>query len=426
MRSRVMRLRPLLFAALFLLCAASTAAGYGVDWVVLVDNTGTMRYQNRADMTVKAIEEFVSLTESGDRVSICSYGERPASVLPTNPVAIKDESSKDYVISHATFGFNADRTDITAGLEHVWKERARLFPGLASGDGKGSAAVIVLLTDGKLIPVYDNFASYEKTYKKSRKRLLELASLCAEQGIRICTIGLGREEKVDGGLLKDIAARTGGTYHHVVSASNVAAAYRTVAGEQRPSAPVEVVEAPGILELQDVAAASETTESPREKKIRQKRVGASPSSVFDAFSPEFCLGSAGVLAIFIGMIAVGTEKRQKWAMRFSTSLFGTGEKRVRGYLKPIDSVGTASARVCIGLENPGVESVRVGGGTSFLPQVEATMEFAGTRDGSPPELHVESGIVTVEGEAATLRKLKDGDVLDIEGHRYQYLRGNRR
>jgi hypothetical protein len=416
-----MRLRPLLFATLFLLCAASTAAGYGVDWVVLVDNTGTMRYQSRGVMTVKAIKEFVSLTEPGDRISICSYGERSVSVLPNHAVVIEDESSKDYVRAHTKFGFNANRTDITAGLEYVWRMRAHFFPGLEAGDGKGADAVIVLLTDGKLIPVYSSYARYEATYDRSRRRLLELASLCAEQGIRICTIGLGRSSKVDGELLTDISTRTGGTYRHVAAASGVAEAYRAIASEQRPSPPVEVVEAPSTPELQDAVTASETSESPRETKV--KHVGARPSS---AFSSEFCLGSAGILAVFVGMIAVGTEKRKKWAMRFTTAIFGTGEMRVRGYLKPIDVDGIASARACIGLENPGVESVRVGSGTSFIPQIEAIMEFTGTKDGSPPELHVEGGRVTVEGKAVTTRKLKDGDVVDIEGLRYQYLRGNRR
>lgn len=424
MRSRIMRLRPLLFATLFLLCAASTAAGYGVDWVVLVDNTGTMRYQSRGVMTVKAIKEFVSLTEPGDRISICSYGERSVSVLPNHAVVIEDESSKDYVRAHTKFGFNADRTDITAGLEYVWRMRAHFFPGLEAGDGKGADAVIVLLTDGKLIPVYSSYARYEATYDRSRRRLLELASLCAEQGIRICTIGLGRSSKVDGELLTDISTRTGGTYRHVAAASGVAEAYRAIASEQRPSPPVEVVEAPSTPELQDAVTASETSESPRETKV--KHVGARPSSASSAFSSEFCLGSAGILAVFVGMIAVGTEKRKKWAMRFTTAIFGTGEMRVRGYLKPIDVDGIASARACIGLENPGVESVRVGSGTSFIPQIEAIMEFTGTKDGSPPELHVEGGRVTVEGKAVTTRKLKDGDVVDIEGLRYQYLRGNRR
>ncbi len=431
MRSWIMRLRSLLFATLFLLCAASTAAAYGVDWVVLVDNTGTMRYQSRGVMTVEAIKEFVSLTEPGDRISICSYGERSVSVLPNHAVVIEDESSKDYVRAHTKFGFNADRTDITAGLEYVWRMRAHFFPGLEAGDGKGADAVIVLLTDGKLIPVYSSYARYEATYDRSRRRLLELASLCAEQGIRICTIGLGRARKVDGELLADISARTGGTYRHVAAASGVAEAYRAIAGEQRPPepvevvvAPAEVVKAPSTLELQDAVTASEISESPREKKV--KRVGALVSSASSAFSSEFCLGSASILAVFVGLIAVGTEKRKKWAMRFTTAIFGTGEMRVRGYLKPIDLDGTTSARACIGLENPGVESVRVGSGTSFIPQVEAIMEFAGTKDGSPPQLHVESGRVTVEGKAVTTRKLKDGDVVDIEGMRYQYLRGNRR
>ena len=420
----MIKLRSLLFAALFLLCAASTAAAYGVDWVVLVDNTGTMRYQSRGVMTVEAIKEFVSLTEPGDRISICSYGERSVSVLPNHAVVIEDESSKDYVRAHTKFGFNADRTDITAGLEYVWRMRAHFFPGLEAGDGKGADAVIVLLTDGKLVPVYSSYARYEATYDRSRRRLLELASLCADQGIRICTIGLGRSSKVDGALLADISERTGGTYRHVAAASGVAEAYRAIAGEQRPPEPVEVVVAPSTLELQDAVTASEISESPREKKV--KHVGALASSASSAFSSEFCLGSAGILAVFVGLIAVGTEKRQKWAMRFSTAIFGTGEKRVRGYLKPIDVDGTTSARACIGLENPGVESVRVGSGTSFIPQIEAIMEFAGTKDGSPPELHVESGRVTVEGKAVTTRKLKDGDVVDIEGLCYQYLRGNRR
>jgi len=90
MRSRMTRPNSLLLAALFLFCAVSAAtAGYGVDWVVLVDDTGTMRYQSRGDMTVKAIAEFVSLTERGDHISVCSYGERAALALPTSPVVIE-------------------------------------------------------------------------------------------------------------------------------------------------------------------------------------------------------------------------------------------------------------------------------------------------------------------------------------------------
>ena len=58
--------------------------------------------------------------------------------------------------------------------------------------------------------------------------------------------------------------------------------------------------------------------------------------------------------------------------------------------------------------------------------LQTTMRFNGTTDGTPPELFVMKGQVTIEGEAVTSRKLKDGDVLEFEGLLYQYLRGNRR
>lgn len=430
----------LLLAVLFTLCAAPLAlAGAGVDWVVLVDNTGTMRYHSRGDMTVKAIAEFISLTRPGDHVSICSFGERPADVLPANPVLIKDESSKSRVISNAKLSFTADRTDMTAGLDYVWKQRSTLFPGLKATGAKRSDAVIVLLTDGKLIPVYDDYSKYEGIYKASRKRLLQLAALCREDGIRICTIGLGRADKLDGDLLGALADRTGGTYAHVANATNVAAAYRGFATAQRPQVSIPVVEAPldrdapveehaaaRGLNLQDTATAGNIQVQDPEQRSRSSRAASHPGSGWEAFPSDFCLASAGILAVFVGMVAVGTEKRKKWATRFSKNLFGTGQKRVRGYLKPIDPPGETTARANIGLENPGLDNVKIGSGTPFMSSVEAVLEFVGTTDDSPPELHVEGEGVSVEDEAVTVRKLRDGDILDVEGLRYQYLRGNRR
>jgi len=434
-------MKPVLLAVAFLLCASSAASDVrGVDWVVLVDDTGTMRYHERGEKTVEGIGEFVSLTESGDRVSVVSYGQWTALALPRCPVTITDEASRDYVRANTDLRFVADRTDITAGLEYVWNERAHLFPGLNSGSGTRSDAVVVLLTDGKLIPVYDDFARYEEIYRKSRKRLLELASLCGEQGIRVCTIALGREERVDGDLMRTIADRTGGTYRHIASAPDVVAAYRQIATEQRTVVPDEPVRAAGPqaddqdggarsrlgLALQDVASASDRPRGPSGDGDIAERAKASSASGISAFPSDFCLGSAGVLAIFIGVVAVGSEKRQRWAAQFSTALFGTGERRVRGYLKPVDSPGTNSARANVGLENPGVDTIKVGNGTAFLPHMETTVEFIGTTDGTAPELHVESGEVTIEGEAVTSRKLRDGDILELEGMLYQYLRGNRR
>jgi Mg-chelatase subunit ChlD len=412
--------------SLFCLLFANTAA-LAVDWVLLIDNTGTMRYGDRGEMTLEGIREFISRTEDGDRVSILSYGEQVAYVLRDSPVTVADDASRDRVASSLSFAFDADRTDITAGLDRVWADKLALFPG--SGGNRQTASIVVLLTDGKLIPVYDDYSRYEEIYGASRRRLLEVASLLGEQGTRVCTIALGRGEKVDRELMEEVASRSGGSSHHVETPQEVIDAFTTISSEQRPSPLVEGPDAPleergsdGLFSIQEVAYGDET---PRDSGGTTR---SRPSLVnsLSAFPDDLCLASAGVLAIFIGLVAVGSEKRQRWAWKLSGALFGTGQRRVRGYLKPIDPRGHSTARANIGLENPGTESVRLGNGTPCLPQLEATVEFIGTTDRTAPTMVVEGGTVTVEGKPVVKRKLRDGDIVDLEGLRYQYLRGNRR
>ena len=107
---------------------------------------------------------------------------------------------------------------------------------------------------------------------------------------------------------------------------------------------------------------------------------------------------------------------------------GKSETRVRGYLRPVSKPGVMEARPIIGLENPGLATVMVGVDTPYADHCrETSLEFIGTTDGSPPELRVEAGTVMVEGEEVEeSRKLKDGDIIEIERVLYKYLRGNRR
>ena len=91
-----------------------------------------------------------------------------------------------------------------------------------------------------------------------------------------------------------------------------------------------------------------------------------------------------LIAVFIGVVAIGSEKRQKWVVPLTGHLFGTGERRVRGYLKPVDRPGVATARANVGLENPGVDSLRVGAGTPYLGYAcETVIEFVGKLQTDP-------------------------------------------
>lgn len=149
--------------------------------------------------------------------------------------------------------------------------------------------------------------------------------------------------------------------------------------------------------------------------------------ILDSFPADFCTRAAAVIAIFIGVVAIGTERRQRWVVPLAGHLFGTGAKRVRGYLKPVDTPGRMTARPNVGLENPGLDSVRVGAGTPYINNARDTVVmFVGTKDGSAPELRVEKGTVKVQGEVVEEWKLEDGDLIEIEGFAYRYCRGQRR
>ena len=426
----------LIALTLLVMCAQAVGGATSVDYVLLVDNTGTMRYGSRDAMTLEALRSFIDQTRVGDRVSVYSYGETSRSELSEWPVAIRDQAAKDALKRHLSFSFDADRTDITSGMELVWSERDRVFPDRSKARPGGS--VLIVMTDGKLIPNYDDYSQYDDVYRKSRARLMELAGLFGGEGITVHSIVVGRADKVDGDLMRGLASKAGGSCFCAETADGVPAAYNSVVairpadsyrgtgGSSDNIAEEEAEESSPTCgwSIQDNAWA-ENAASKEQQKRNDPAIHA--NGWLEGFPVETCHTITGALAILVGVVAVGAEKRRKWAAHFTADLFGTGKPRVRGFLKPVDRPGTATARPCIGLENPGLESVRLGVDTSAPAHAEtAEVMFVGSKDGSPPTIVVQKGNVTVNGELTCKAKLADGDLIEIEGLQYQYLRGNRR
>jgi hypothetical protein len=122
----------------------------GVDYALLIDSTGSMKYDERGEMTLAALDRVLDLMGPGDRVTVFGYGESARPVLTSYAVEIMDGSIRESVRKQLAFGFDADRTDITAGVDLIWRERDRIFLRHYGAHGK---ALILLLTDGKLLPV---------------------------------------------------------------------------------------------------------------------------------------------------------------------------------------------------------------------------------------------------------------------------------
>lgn len=414
-------------AALVLACALpALGAARGLDYVIVVDCTGTMCYQGRADATMAALRDLVKGMQPEDRVTVYGYGEGACAVLKAYPATVGDETSRGKLTSAIKLTFDDDRTDITAGLELAWTERDRVIP-VADGQRHGC---VILLTDGKLIPVYDDYSRYEAIHAASQSRLGSLAGLFGSLGVPIYTVTLGKAESVDGVLLTGVAKASGGEYFHSPNAQALAAVFDKVAAKAAGlrASPTEVTAAPepGPAAAPKVGApaAEETPERSHHTSLLEGAIAAAgrPS----AYPGVAYQASTAALGVLMGVVAIGMRRRQSWTNVFTKSI-GHDSARVKGYLKPIYPDGVTLARACVPLENPGSVCVKLGPGGDFLEELAQTsVEFVGTSSGVPL-LRVMTGSAVVDGETVTkLRKLADGNVIELEGRKYVYLRGNRR
>lgn len=425
--------------AMLLLAWAATAlaAPQGMHHVIIVDCTGTMKYQGRAQATLAALQEFVKAMAPEDRVSVYGYGERTHAVLSKYPVTVGDAAARQSLMNAMRLTFDHDRTDITAGLELAWRERDKVLP-VIGGRRNGC---VVLLTDGKLIPVYEDYSQYDAIRAASEARLRELGRMFGEIRVPVVTIGLGRPDQVDGALLADVSTASGGEYFASLDAQALSGAFSKAAvkaAARRPSENEAVADAAPAADAPREATA-QPSDGGKNTKAQEPRPADAPRSGglvkgmlaaagdCRARSSMFYQGATAALGVLMGVVALGVHRKQSWTNVFTRAI-GTQPARVKGYLRPVEREGTTSARACVPLENPGHVCVRLGAGGDFLDDLAHTaVEVIGTRDDGGPLIRVVTGSVTVNGEPVrTMRKLADGDALDIDGRPFVYLRGRRR
>lgn len=440
-----LRLRATLLASCVLaaaVCASASVAGQGgVDYVILVDCTGTMQHAGRGAATMDALQSFMGSVNEGSSVTVYGYGEKPFAAMADYPVIVGSPGMRETIVERLNLPFTANRTDITRGLELVWRERKKVFSRALSGGSaaESGSAYVILLTDGKLIPVYDDYAEYDGIYQESKTRLRQLGSLFADAGIPIYSVGLGRAERVDGELLTQVSESSGGIYRHASSSDRLPAVFESLC-EDVIASPTAVVETGGEEALMVWEGASVSEESAGRGVLdgivesasaadtrRTGRVVAALSLSSGDLRSQVYQAIIGVLGAFMGLVALGVHKRQPWTSLF-VKPFLEKEIRIKGYLRRILPEGVIAALSNIPIENPGLPTLEIGAGTDYAPELRKTLiEFAGTTDGSPPVLRVLMGSVMVSDEIVQdTRVLVDGDIIECEGKAYEYLRGRRR
>jgi len=185
-----------------------------VDYVFLIDNSGSIPPGEARSFAREAIKAFIELAEEGDRISIITF-DKEAEVIASETITgqIVKERLQNNVETKLTF--KGTHTDISKGVEFLKEKKSILF----RGSGVAKPAVI-LISDGKLEPKGDLQRSYQKLIQ-------DFESL--SETMPFYTLGLGEKEIEDEflsgvsgeKLLTRMAVDSGGRFYRVRSVNDL-------------------------------------------------------------------------------------------------------------------------------------------------------------------------------------------------------------
>ncbi|MCC5876244.1 MAG: VWA domain-containing protein [Candidatus Sumerlaeia bacterium] len=227
LRQRVLNLLPYSRAAVLMLGIIALSrpqhgameydvSARGIDIVMCIDVSGSMQasdfHPNRMEAAKKAAAEFVRSRER-DRVAVTLFAPDTAVLAPFT----LDMNALSTLIESIYIGIiSPNGTAIGDGIA----ASLRLLE-----DSDAESKVIVLLTDGE-----NNTGKIQP---------LQAADIARAMGVRVYTIGMGRDSRAGGGLfggradfdsaeLIEIAERTGGRYLHASNDETLTQVYQEI------------------------------------------------------------------------------------------------------------------------------------------------------------------------------------------------------
>ena len=181
-----------------------------VDYVFLLDNSGSIPKGEARAFAREAIKAFIDLAEPEDRVSLITF-DRWARIIASE--MIRDEGNRNRLKNalESKLTFKGTHTDISKGIALLKEKNSGLFRGLSA-----AKPAVILISDGKLEPK----GNLQGAYNQLIRDWQSLSDL-----VPFYTFGLGETEiykeflpKVSGqSLLTQIAEASGGRFYPVRS-----------------------------------------------------------------------------------------------------------------------------------------------------------------------------------------------------------------
>lgn len=188
-----------------LLAKAADMDSGGLDVVIVVDTSGSMKQTDSERLAVEAAKLFVDMMETaGSKVALVPFSHELGNVIPMTEI---HSQSDKYVIKDALDGIRyTGDTDIGLALKAANEI-------LAQDINSENRRVILFFTDGKI-----DLPKGSRTNEDSKADALDVANVAAEEEIPIYTIGLNSNGNVDQELISDLSAATGGRNYIVDNA----------------------------------------------------------------------------------------------------------------------------------------------------------------------------------------------------------------
>lgn len=175
------------------------------DVMLVLDNSGSMRANDPARLSVSAVTDFIRDQTTDTRVGIVTFAATPTLVKPLTPVM---PGERERLLGGLdNLDFSGQWTETAAAVERALYE-------LRVNGRENAGKAIILMTDG-IIDTGNTARDLEKA-RWLRNRLTEQAR---EQGVRI--FGIAFTENADYELLQSVSQATDGEYFRALRAQDI-------------------------------------------------------------------------------------------------------------------------------------------------------------------------------------------------------------
>ncbi len=218
-----------------LLLAASAAVAHAAprDVMLVLDNSGSMRANDPARLSVSAVTDFIRNQSSDTRVGIVTFADTPTLAKPLTPVL---PGERERLLGGLdNLDFSGQWTETAAAVERALYE-------LRVNGREHAGKAIILMTDGII-----DTGNVERDLEKARWLRERLTEQARGQGVRI--FGIAFTENADYELLQSVSQATDGEYFRALRAQDIGPIMQRIGDlltqGGRPDAPAFVAAEPG-------------------------------------------------------------------------------------------------------------------------------------------------------------------------------------